>query len=123
VAKRHSDLFFDPDTDTDPDPDFIRFPLSFSFRQTFSVWVSTAAQRAAKTHHAVVRWHCGCDTILFSQLGSRHYTGFIRDTHFIDPLPRPARAEAGFARLARFAWPACVTATAALYRDVCARNG
>jgi hypothetical protein len=25
VAKRHSDLFFDPDTDTDPDPDFIRF--------------------------------------------------------------------------------------------------
>jgi hypothetical protein len=33
VAKRHSDLLFDPDTDTDPDPDFIRFPLSFSFRQ------------------------------------------------------------------------------------------
>jgi hypothetical protein len=32
VAKRHSDLFFDPDTD--PDPDFIRFPLSFSFRTT-----------------------------------------------------------------------------------------
>jgi hypothetical protein len=27
VAKRHPDLFFDPDTDTDPDPDpdFIRF--------------------------------------------------------------------------------------------------
>jgi hypothetical protein len=32
VAKRHSDLLFDPDTDTDPDPDFISFPLSFSFR-------------------------------------------------------------------------------------------
>jgi hypothetical protein len=34
VAKRHSDLLFDPDPDTDPDPDFIRFPLSFSFRQS-----------------------------------------------------------------------------------------
>jgi hypothetical protein len=34
VAKRHPDLLFDPDTDTDPDPDFIRFPLSFSFRRT-----------------------------------------------------------------------------------------
>jgi hypothetical protein len=33
VAKRHPDLLFDPDTDADPDPDFIRFPLSFSFRQ------------------------------------------------------------------------------------------
>jgi hypothetical protein len=32
VAKRHSDLLFDPDSDTDPDPDFISFPLSFSFR-------------------------------------------------------------------------------------------
>jgi hypothetical protein len=26
-------ILFDPDTDTDPDPEFIRFPLSFSFRQ------------------------------------------------------------------------------------------
>ena len=32
MAKRHSDLLFDPDTDTDPDPEFIRFPLPFSFR-------------------------------------------------------------------------------------------
>jgi glycosyltransferase involved in cell wall biosynthesis len=40
-----------------------------------------------------------------------------------DPLPRPARAEAGFARIARYSWPTCVAATAALYRDVCARNG
>ena len=40
-----------------------------------------------------------------------------------DPLPRPARAEAGFARLARYAWPTCVAATTALYREVCARNG
>jgi hypothetical protein len=32
VAKRHPDLLFDPDTDADPD--FIRFSLSFSFRQS-----------------------------------------------------------------------------------------
>jgi glycosyltransferase involved in cell wall biosynthesis len=40
-----------------------------------------------------------------------------------DPLPRRVRAEAGFARLARYSWPACVAATAALYREVCSRNG
>jgi len=39
------------------------------------------------------------------------------------PLSRPARAEAGFARLARYSWPASVPATAALYREVCARTG
>lgn len=39
------------------------------------------------------------------------------------PLSRPARAEAGFARLARYSWPASVAATAALYREVCARTG
>jgi hypothetical protein len=31
-------ILFDPDTD--PDPDFIRFPLSFSFRRTFTLTVS-----------------------------------------------------------------------------------
>jgi len=39
------------------------------------------------------------------------------------PLPRSARAAAGFERLTRFAWRDSIAATAALYRDVCASNG
>jgi len=35
------------------------------------------------------------------------------------PVPRAARAEAGFARLARFSWRACVAATARLYGETC----